>query len=236
MTRADGICYPVALAAGIEPRTSNGTHLFGREIVVWRDSDGASHVWEDRCPHRGMRLSLGFVRGNQIACLYHGWHYDAAGQCRYIPAHPQLTPPDTIRVPAYDSAERLGMIFLWNGGSPRGALPAERAVTPVRSITVDCAAERAEACLQGPELAPFADADATPAVTALSPALFSVVSGGDEAIVGIQPLSADACALHIVVAGADDRGRALRKRVSLWAQDLRRKLEPSQPTLAEAAE
>ena len=66
---------------------------------MWRDSDGVAHVWEDRCPHRGMRLSLGFVRGDQIACLYHGWRYDAAGQCRYIPAHPQLTPPETIRVP-----------------------------------------------------------------------------------------------------------------------------------------
>lgn len=57
------------------------------------------------CPHRGMRLSLGFIRGDQVACLYHGWHYDA-GQCRYIPAHPQLTPPETIRVQAFETAER----------------------------------------------------------------------------------------------------------------------------------
>jgi phenylpropionate dioxygenase-like ring-hydroxylating dioxygenase large terminal subunit len=82
--------YAVAVADDIEPGTSAGTRLFDQELVVWRDRDGASHVWEDRCPHRGMRLSFGFVRGNHIACLYHGWAYDTAGQCRAIPAHPDL--------------------------------------------------------------------------------------------------------------------------------------------------
>ncbi|RVC56037.1 Rieske (2Fe-2S) protein, partial [Mesorhizobium sp. M00.F.Ca.ET.038.03.1.1] len=92
MTTA-GVWHPVALSASIEPGSSAGTHIDGKEFVVWRDNRGAPHVWEDRCPHRGMKLSFGFVRGDHIACLYHGWQYDTAGQCRYIPARPAQDEP-----------------------------------------------------------------------------------------------------------------------------------------------
>ena len=104
--------YPLCLSGDIEPGTSTGTRLFGRELVVWRDHAGASHVWEDRCPHRGMRLSFGFVRGDRIACLYHGWQFDAAGRCRLIPAHPDLKVPPSIMVERYASAERLGIVWV----------------------------------------------------------------------------------------------------------------------------
>ena len=53
--------HPVALSADIEPGIANGTRILGREIVVWRDASGAAHVWDDRCRHRGMRPSFGFV-------------------------------------------------------------------------------------------------------------------------------------------------------------------------------
>ena len=94
MTQQPG-WHAVALAGGVETGTSTGTHLFGEEIVVWRDATGAAHAWEDRCPHRGMRLSMGFVRSDRIACLYHGWQYGTDGHCLYIPAHPEIqVPPD----------------------------------------------------------------------------------------------------------------------------------------------
>ncbi len=33
--------------------------LLGRDLVAWRESNGAIHVWEDLCIHRGSRLSKG---------------------------------------------------------------------------------------------------------------------------------------------------------------------------------
>ena len=65
--------YPVALSNGIEPGRSAGTRLFDQELCIWRDTEGTAHAWEDRCPHRGMRLSFGFVRGDRIACLSLSW-------------------------------------------------------------------------------------------------------------------------------------------------------------------
>jgi len=63
----------------------------GREdLVVWRSASGVLSAWENRCPHRGMRLSHGFVRGESLACAYHGWHFECSGRCHYIPAHPDF--------------------------------------------------------------------------------------------------------------------------------------------------
>lgn len=130
--------HPVALSGDIEPATSAGFKLFGRELVVWRDDGGAAHVWEDRCPHRGMRLSFGFVRGDHLACLYHGWQYDRTGQCRHIPAHPDLEVPPTITVPVYKAREWAGMIWtsLDDGAAPGEDIAGIPSI-PVRSVYLD---------------------------------------------------------------------------------------------------
>ncbi|WP_131120291.1 Rieske (2Fe-2S) protein [Lichenihabitans psoromatis] len=125
--------FALGLADDLERGTSTGARLFGREMVVWRDDAGRSHVWEDRCPHRGTRLSFGFVRGNYIACLYHGWQFDAAGRCRYIPAHPKLEVAATIGVERFASVERLGLIWMFLGGDPAERSPPGAVPTPRRS-------------------------------------------------------------------------------------------------------
>ncbi len=215
--------HPVALSADIDPGTSNGTRLLGREIVVWRDASGTAHVWDDRCPHRGMRLSFGFVRGDHIACLYHGWQYDAGGQCRHIPAHPELVPPETVRVPVLDAIERLGMI--WACDSEMAAAhppPGERAVQPVRSITVERAAGVATARLlydAGPPREDGRSGDWS--VGAPAPALVVLGSDDHAIFLGVQPLSSGACALHAAIAGPGDE----RARVSHWLEEFRRSIE-----------
>ena len=85
---------PIALGRDVPAGVTRAVLLDGRELVIWRGNGGA-HVWEDRCPHRGMRLSLGFVRDNSLNCLYHGWQYGASSSCIRIPAHPtwQWPPP-----------------------------------------------------------------------------------------------------------------------------------------------
>src|SRR2546430_11372221 len=103
-----GNWHPVGLSYSIEAGSSAGTRLFGQELVVWRDTGGMAHVREERCPHRRMKLSFGFVRGDHIACLYHGRQYHRAGSCPYIPAHPHLDVPKTFKVPVSLSQEQGG--------------------------------------------------------------------------------------------------------------------------------
>jgi phenylpropionate dioxygenase-like ring-hydroxylating dioxygenase large terminal subunit len=210
--------HPVALAAGLEPGTAEGTRLFGRELVVWRDESGQSHVWEDRCPHRGMRLSFGFVRGDRLACLYHGWQFDGAGQCRHIPSHPALTVPGTIRAPVEPSAERLGMV--WTGAGP--GLPPDEPMVPVRSLALRAPAEAVLAALATVQDGPFGAgllAEPTGPVLMLQ-------DGTHRLAAAVQPLSGTESTLHLVILGdaACYRG-AGQAQVSLWAEALRRAAE-----------
>jgi phenylpropionate dioxygenase-like ring-hydroxylating dioxygenase large terminal subunit len=125
---------PIALSRDVPTGVTRAVRLDGRELVIWR-GDGEAHVWEDRCPHRGMRLSLGFVRDGALNCLYHGWQYGASSSCVRIPAHPDLTVPPTIKANAYLAQEAGGLIWVGKeGAGPLPALPATN--NPVLSLAV----------------------------------------------------------------------------------------------------
>jgi nitrite reductase/ring-hydroxylating ferredoxin subunit len=208
---------PVALSADIEAGTSAGTLVNGEERVVWRDDKGEIHVWEDRCPHRGMRMSFGFVRGDHIACLYHGWRYDTGGQCRYIPAHPDLDVPKTIKVPTFAAIERASIIWM----APEGADAADLSALPetaeaVRSLYLDLSANAGLL-----------------AVTAAPPEGYHPVPGAPDTVtlqgnevtilIAAQSRDAERSALHITVTG--DISTTTRRTLALWATDLRNRLE-----------
>lgn len=74
--------YPVAPSWQVANAPIGLTRL-GDQIVLWRDNDGQIHALEDRCPHRGARLSLGWNLGGSVACWYHGIEVDGSGTaCR----------------------------------------------------------------------------------------------------------------------------------------------------------
>lgn len=82
------------------------------DLAVWRSQSGKVHAWDNRCPHRGMRLSFGFVRGERLSCIYHGWQYGEGGTCQHIPAHPDMVPPTSICAKTYGCAEGDGLIWV----------------------------------------------------------------------------------------------------------------------------
>src|SRR5689334_16545403 len=48
--------------------------MHGLSIAVFHLADGRWCAIEDRCPHRGARLSRGLLYdGDKVACLDHGW-------------------------------------------------------------------------------------------------------------------------------------------------------------------
>lgn len=219
--------HAVSLSNGIEAGRSAGTRLFDKEIVLWRDTTGLAHAWEDRCPHRGMRLSFGFVRADRIACLYHGWQYDTEGQCRFIPAHPELNVPGAIRVTTYLCRERLGMVWMCNSpGTPEliGPAIAERVVTPVRTIHVDCHFNVAVDALaiRGGVL----DEDM---------GLLSIRAGELPLLIAPQPYAVAKTAFHIVIEGArDSYGAPAQIAAATWAEQIRLELESQADTATDS--
>lgn len=89
--------YPVASSTDLPMRHVYQGQLWGRELAVWRADDGFVNVWENRCLHRGVRLSIGLNEGRELRCIYHGWRYaNRTAGCTYIPAHPADAPARTI--------------------------------------------------------------------------------------------------------------------------------------------
>lgn len=101
---------PLAAAAQLDDAGPLAAEHLGEPVVLWRDGE-TPVAFTDRCPHRGAQLSLGCVRGGQLECPYHGWRFDAAGQCRLIPALPSFTPPAGHRATAWQVREAFGLLW-----------------------------------------------------------------------------------------------------------------------------
>ena len=81
-----------------------------RRVVVWRDTAGDVHVWDDYCPHRGAELSSGQVMGCLIVCPSHGWRFDINGQL-VVPLSASTPPHRTaVFARAHDAYEQDGAI------------------------------------------------------------------------------------------------------------------------------
>ena len=114
--------HPVARTDDLPFRHVYQGLLLGRELAVWRADDGYVNVWENRCLHRGVRLSIGHNEGRELRCQYHGWRYaNRSAGCTYMPAHPADAPARTICNTTFPMVERYGLV--WTGESPVGDPP-----------------------------------------------------------------------------------------------------------------
>lgn len=89
--------------------------ILGERVVVFR-AGGGVHAFKDLCIHRGTALSLGRVENDTLVCLYHGWKFNAKGECVCIPAQPPgASIPLRARAEAYSCREQYGMIWICIG-------------------------------------------------------------------------------------------------------------------------
>jgi phenylpropionate dioxygenase-like ring-hydroxylating dioxygenase large terminal subunit len=98
---------------GAAPRA---VRVFDANLVLFRDSAGVVAALRDRCCHRGVKLSLGRVVDDNLACRYHGWRYDGGGQCVHIPSliAGEAT-PGRARVDSFRCHEQQGYVWVWMG-------------------------------------------------------------------------------------------------------------------------
>lgn len=152
--------YPVAALEDVPPRVVHQSELLGREMALWRADDGFINVWENRCLHRGLRLSIGVNDGSELMCQYHGWRYASrSAGCTYIPAHPADAPARTICSRIFPVAERYGLI--WSGDEPSGEPPSVEALAegavPLRGLPINASAEFVQAALSDLCFQPLGD-------------------------------------------------------------------------------
>ncbi|MEM9602898.1 MAG: Rieske (2Fe-2S) protein [Pseudomonadota bacterium] len=201
----------------------------GRDVAVWRAQDETVHCVDNRCPHRGMRLSFGFVRGNRLNCLYHGWQYGTNGICQYIPAHPELTPPPSLRVPTLPCCDSGGLVWI-NLASDDTPPTADAAGTPLRSLAVHAPRARVLRRLAAGDLPDTVHPrtgctllGSTPGAT--NTRLDLQPNSGDAVSLDVcaQPVTENRCCLHTQLTTAAPP--ATRVAVSRWLDAVRRSLE-----------
>jgi nitrite reductase/ring-hydroxylating ferredoxin subunit len=205
----------VALEHQIQPASSNPVVLNGQALAVWRGEDGPVRIWEDRCPHRGMRLSFGFVRGNTLRCIYHGWAYVADGQCAEIPAHPALVPPKTICANSYPAETRYGIVWtrLGEGAAGLPDLGHDEGWHGVRSLFVEAPAAAALATLRGYDFGPQSE------TRMLADGVAEVIFGPElRLLIAVQAMDDRRAALHASAKGsrAAAERKTLAKRLERW--------------------
>ena len=112
LSLSDPNWYPIASSEDLPFRHVYQGQLLGRELAVWRADDGNVNVWENRCLHRGVRLSIGINEGQELKCQYHGWRYaNQSAGCTYIPAHPADAPARRIENRKYPIREAFGLVW-----------------------------------------------------------------------------------------------------------------------------
>jgi len=96
--------------------------LLGEKLIAFRDTNGNVGLMDQNCPHRG--ASLFFARNEEcgLRCVYHGWKFDAEGNCIDMPNEPAESDFKTrVKATAYPTQERGGIVWAYMG--PRSTPP-----------------------------------------------------------------------------------------------------------------
>jgi len=209
---ADG-WFPVELSQHIPEGQVVQSMLHGQELALWRPLTGRVQAWENRCPHRSVRLTLGFVVGDQLVCRYHGWRYGSDGRCTGVPSTPALAPPPAACVRTYMCREADGVVWASLALSPRGYPPRLPALAACRGFTLEIAAD---ALADAIEAAGFESAG--------HPAVWREPGTDPEAAtLLLQPMDARTTCAHLFVGSplpAPRRLAAARRMRALFAEEL----------------
>lgn len=196
--------YPVASSDELPFRHVYHGQLLGQELAIWRADDGYVNVWENRCLHRGVRLSIGINDGAELKCQYHGWRYaNRTAGCTYIPAHPADAPARRITNRTYPVKERSGLV--WAALSPDAPeMDVGETGFALRPMPVNATPEMVLSAL-------VARRTAGEPMTALPPlgAALMLTGAPGRATYFVQPVDSARAVIRGVVEGEPDLGALL---------------------------
>ena len=117
--------------------------IMNENYTLYRGTSGKAQVVDERCPHRGAMMHLGWVEEDDIRCVYHGWKFDCTGQCIDQPAE-DAGYKRKVRLPVYPTREHLGLIFAYFGEADPPQFPpypesqGEGVIDPWPTYQVPC--------------------------------------------------------------------------------------------------
>jgi 5,5'-dehydrodivanillate O-demethylase len=115
---------PVALSRDVAAGAAIPLRILSEDLTLYRGESGQPYLIGGKCAHRKTALHTGWIQGEQIRCVYHGWKYNGKGQCVERPAELDTRVPD-VKVGGYPVREYCGLVFayLGEGAAPEFDLP-----------------------------------------------------------------------------------------------------------------
>ena len=123
---------PIALLDEFDPRLDpkmkdrpvKAVRVFGEDLILFKDQAGQFGLIDKHCAHRGVDLSFARYEGDGLRCPFHGWKFNAQGQCLDTPAEPTGSKlKDHVVQRHYPVLVKAGVVFAWMG--PANQTPPE---------------------------------------------------------------------------------------------------------------
>jgi phthalate 4,5-dioxygenase oxygenase subunit len=96
--------------------------LLGEDLIAFRDTNGRVGLVDAYCPHRRAPMFFGRNEECGLRCVYHGWKFNADGDCTDMPSEPAGTPLQAkVKIKSYPTFEKGGIVWAYLG--PRDKMP-----------------------------------------------------------------------------------------------------------------
>jgi 5,5'-dehydrodivanillate O-demethylase len=105
---------PVAPASNVRKGEAKPLKIMGEQLTLYRGESGRAFLVAGVCAHRRTQLHTGWVQGDEIRCIYHGWRFNGAGQCTQAPAESDEFAA-RVRISGYPVREYAGLLFAYMG-------------------------------------------------------------------------------------------------------------------------
>ena len=117
--------YPIAALSELARHPTKYVKILGEELVLFRAADGKLGLIDAYCAHRRANLVYGMPEADGLRCPYHGWVFNAAGQCVEQPFEETLNKcfKDKVKITSYLAEELGGLIFAYLGPQPAPLVP-----------------------------------------------------------------------------------------------------------------
>lgn len=125
---------PVAVSKSVEKGKAIAIRILGEDFTLFRGESGKPYVVGSRCAHRRTLMHTGWVEGEQIRCIYHGWTYDGLGQCVERPAEANT---GNACIGGHLAVDYGGLIFAYfgPGAAPEFQLPRKEIIETQERVT-----------------------------------------------------------------------------------------------------
>jgi 5,5'-dehydrodivanillate O-demethylase len=111
--------HPVATVPELEKEHVLPIRRLGEDLVLYQSRKGEIGLIQQRCAHRSISLGYGIPSEEGLRCAYHGWVYNAEGQCVEQPFE-EIENENAgfkykIQIDAYPVEMMAGLVFAYMG-------------------------------------------------------------------------------------------------------------------------